>query len=250
MPRFFTRQELNKADFIVISGEDAHHIIKVLRYKIGDFLELSDGKSIVANSVIEDIDHKEQYVKLRILEKTIVESINPKITLFQGIPKGDKFDFIIQKGTEIGVSKFVPVKTARTIVEFSKDKLQRRKERWYKIAKEASKQCRRTDIPEISGVINFSDSMEKIKDYDLAIIPWELEKTKSLKTVLRNENKDVRNIAVFIGPEGGFAEAEVALARRTGVISVSLGSRILRTETAAIAVCTAIMYEIGDFGGL
>ena len=249
-PRFFIFKELNINDTVIISGDDAHHIIKVLRYKPGDLLKLSDGKNTEATAVIEEIDAKDIQIKTKIIEKNMKENIKPVITLFQGLPKGDKLDFILQKNTEIGVSKFVPIITERTVVELSQKKFSNRMQRWKKIVQEASKQCMRLDIPQIAEVKGFDESLKDIKDYNLAIIPWEQEKSCFLKNILNGvQRQDALKIAVFIGPEGGFTGGEIEKAKSSGAVPVSLGSRILRTETASIAVCAAIMYELGELGG-
>jgi len=250
MPRFFIFKEFNPDESVTISGDDARHIIKVLRYKPGDLLKLSDGRNTEAKAVIEEIDSKNLQIKTKILEKNITEYIKPAITLFQGLPKGEKPDLILQKNTEIGVSKFVPIITERTVTRISQMKLSSRIKRWEKIVLEASKQCMRTDIPEICEARSFDKGLEDIKDYDLAIIPWELERSCFLKQVLRGvKYHDDLKIAVFIGPEGGFSSVEIQKAESCGAIPVSLGPRILRTETASIAVCAAIMYELGELGG-
>lgn len=249
-PRFFVFKDFYLNETVVISGDDAHHIMKVLRHKPGDILRLSDGRNTEAIAVIEEIDAKHIQIKTKIIEKNIKDNIKPAITLFQSLPKGDKMDYILQKNTEIGVSKFVPVITERTIVELSRQKLSNRMQRWRKIVMEASKQCMRMDIPQIFDVKGFDDSLKDIKDYDIAIIPWEQEKSCFLKSALTQaNNNNTAKIAVFIGPEGGFTGEEISKAKGFGAVPVSLGPRILRSETAAIAVCAAIMYELGELGG-
>ncbi|MDI3481149.1 MAG: rRNA (uracil1498-N3)-methyltransferase [Tepidanaerobacteraceae bacterium] len=249
-PRFFVFKDFCVNDTVVISGDDARHIIKVLRYKPGDELKLSNGKDTEAVAVVEEIDAKQIIIKLKIIEKNKKPGIKPEITLFQSLLKGDKLDFILQKNTEIGVSKFRPIITERTIVELTQNKLLNRMQRWKKIAMEASKQCMRIDIPQILDVKGFDDSLKTVKDYDIAIIPWELENTCFIKDILvEAKNSNAESVAVFIGPEGGFSEEEISKAKKFGAVPVSLGPRILRAETAAIAVCTAIMYELGGMGG-
>ncbi len=251
MSRFFVFQDLNINDQITISGEDAHHIIRVLRYQTGDVIYISDGANTESIGVILDIDMQGPRVKLKIIEKNKVKSISPYITLFQGLPKGEKFDWILQKNTEIGVSKFIPIITQRTVVNISPSKLGHRKARWGKIVKEAAKQCMRMDIPKIDDVLSFDLALQEIQNYSLCIIPWENEKEISLRHIIKdmNENKGISKIAVLIGPEGGFSKDEVEKAKAAGAIPVSLGPRILRTETAGVVACSVLMYEIGDMGG-
>jgi 16S rRNA (uracil1498-N3)-methyltransferase len=251
MPRFFISHEPELYETVVISGDDAHHIVRVLRLKEGDSLKLSDGKNTEIIVIIEDVDYKNLKIKARVIEKNKMEGVCPAITLFQGVPKGDRFDLIIQKNTEIGVSRFVPVITQRTVVELSGDKPGRRRERWQKIAREAAKQCLRLDIPEVSTPVDFEKSLEEIKFHQLAVVPWEEEKSASFRELLQNlSKKNISKIAVFIGPEGGFSQEEIEKAKMAGAFTVSLGPRILRTETAGIVVCSIIMYALGDLGGL
>lgn len=177
------------------------------------------------------------------------KKVIPKITLFQGLPKGDKIDFILQKNTEIGVTKFVPMITERTIVKLSSKKVKKRLKRWTKIVKEASKQCMRIDIPEVKQPISFNKAVSYFKNYDLVLIPWEQEKKVSVRKTIKNLDRNITNIAVLIGPEGGFSVDEVEMAKRFGAVSVTLGPRILRTETAGIVISSLLLYEIGDLGG-
>lgn len=250
MPLFFISQDVQPGQTFTISGEDAHHIIRVLRYKTGDHIKLSDGENTEITALIQETDYKNAKIKTKIIEKNRTGTIRPKITLFQGMPKKDKWDFILQKNTELGVSKFVPVITRRTVVEFSEQKSVERKKRWERIVKEACKQCIRFDIPEIEDVKSFENCLKNLGDYDLVLVPWEQEKSRFLKEVFsEHEGKPDMKIAVFIGPEGGFCPEEIQKAEACGAVTVSLGPRILRTETASIVVCSAIMYELGDMGG-
>lgn len=250
MPRFFVFQELIPNETIVITGEDARHIIKALRYKPGDFLKISDGENTDGTAVIEETNIKSSEIKIKVLEKNKVDNLNPAITLLQGLPKSDKFEAILQKNTEVGVKCFTPIITERTVAQPSAEKLSHRRKRWQKIVKEASKQCMRTDIPEVKPAISFEESLKEIKNHDLILIPWEEEDKTTLKSVLRGLDKDIRSIAVYIGPEGGFSREEVKKAKEVGAISCTLGSNILRTETAGLVTNSAILYELGDLGGL
>jgi len=249
MLRLFVFQKLAIGDEIVVTGEDAHHIIRVLRLSPGDVISISDGKSEESVGIITDIDIRSTKIRIRILEQNKIKETKPFITLLQGLPKGEKFDWIIQKSTEIGVSKIVPIVTKRTVVNIAPMKLQRRMQRWNRIAEEAAKQSMRIDIPQIVELSKFEDSLKEIENNQLSIIPWEQEKNVSLKEVLRGNKKNITKIAVFIGPEGGFSFEEIEKAKQFGAVPVSLGSRILRTETAAIVACSILMYELGGMGG-
>lgn len=249
LSRYFIFEEFKPNDIVEIHGGDAHHIINVVRCKKGDELEISNGKDLESTVVIENIDYKNCIVTSKVTTVEKKREITPKITLFQGLPKGDKIDFILQKNTEIGVTKFVPVITERTIVKLSDKKAKKRLKRWAKIVKEASKQCMRIDIPKVKQPISFNKAVSYFKDYDLVLIPWEQEKKVSVRKTIENLDKSITNIAVLIGPEGGFSVDEVELAKRFGAVPVTLGPRILRTETAGIVISSLLLYELGDLGG-
>lgn len=250
MPRFFVFEDLKANESFTLNGEEAHHIVRVLRYRPGDKLSISDGKNMESIAVIETTDTKTSQIKLRVLEKNKIENKNPFITLLQALPKRDKFDFILQKNTEIGVSRFIPVVTERTVVELSKERVRRRQKRWQKIVKEAAKQCMGMQIPKIEDILSFKESLDEINKHHLTLIPWEEEWQTSLKQVLKHTKKSITKIAVYIGPEGGFSRKEVLNAIERGAVPVDLGSRILRTETAGLVTNSAILYELGDLGGL
>jgi 16S rRNA (uracil1498-N3)-methyltransferase len=249
MPRLFVFEKLAIGDEIVIAGEEAHHIIRVLRLGPGHSVSISDGKSVESLGVISDIDIRDTKIKIRILDQNKSKETKPFITLLQALPKGEKFDWIIQKSTELGVSKIIPVITQRTIVNILPSKLERRMERWNKIAIEAAKQSLQMDIPQIGELSTFDASLREVEKHHLSIIPWEQEKELSIRKALKSIDGTVTKVAVFIGPEGGFSPEEVKKAKEMGAVSVSLGPRILRTETAAIAVCSILMYELGGMEG-
>ena len=249
MPRLFVFEKLAIGDEIVIAGEEAHHIIRVLRLGPGHSVSISDGKSVESLGVISDIDIRDTKIKIRILDQNKSKETKPFITLLQALPKGEKFDWIIQKSTELGVSTIIPVITQRTIVNILPSKLERRMERWNKIAIEAAKQSLRMDIPQIGELSTFDASLREVEKHHLSIIPWEQEKELSIRKALKSIDGTVTKVAVFIGPEGGFSPEEVKKAKEMGAVSVSLGPRILRTETAAIAVCSILMYELGGMEG-
>ncbi|TYQ12912.1 UNVERIFIED_CONTAM: 16S rRNA (uracil1498-N3)-methyltransferase [Acetivibrio alkalicellulosi] len=247
MSKFFVDKKNILAKSINITGEDVIHIKKVLRLKCGDNIIISDGAGTDYYVEIQNIQQDLVETKIISFEKNIAEpSIN--ITLFQGLPKSDKMDLIIQKGVELGVKKIVPVITERTVVKISgaKDSI-KKCERWNRISMEASKQCNRGFIPKVDGPIFFSDALKMLNGGNLNILPYEKEKDNRLKYIL-NDSIKAKDIYVFIGPEGGFSQEEVEIAVKSGVNTVSLGPRILRTETAGIAVLSILMYELGDVG--
>ncbi|XXF57565.1 16S rRNA (uracil(1498)-N(3))-methyltransferase [Thermoanaerobacterium thermosaccharolyticum] len=228
-----------------INGDDAHHIINVLRFKIGTKLIISNGKN---QYIVTILDIENSSVILKIIEEynQVVESpIN--ITLYQGLPKSDKMDLIIQKCTEIGIKKIIPVETEFSTIKIKEKNIYNKINRWKKISLEASKQSGRSIVPDVLVPVGFKDALESLNEFDLCLIPYEKETNMRLKDVLK-KNFDAKNICVFIGPEGGFSENEIMAAIEYGAIPVTLGPRILRTETAGIVTSSIILYELGDLG--
>lgn len=247
MPRFFVSPKQVKEGRVTITGPDVLHIVKVLRLGSGDPLTVLDGQGKVYDAVVE-LTGREAVTCAIIKESGIGEAPSVKITLIQGLPKGDKMDLIVQKATELGVYRIIPLICDRSVVKLSGDKPQRRSERWQRIAHEAAKQCRRPDIPEVLPPAGWEEVLTGMPDGVNALIPWEEENRNSLKKIL-GESEPQGDFYVFIGPEGGFTAAEVELARSRGVRPVTLGSRILRTETAGMIVLAIMLYQFGDLGG-
>jgi len=247
MPRFFINSKDIFDDSIIIEGDDFNHIKKVLRLKCGEIITLSDGSGNEYAAKIEKFG--DGFVHTKIIEsyKNKTEP-HVKVTLYQGLPKSDKMDFIIQKSVELGINRIVPVITERTVVKIDSEKDALKKcERWNRISQEAAKQCNRGIIPKVEIPIRFKDAVEQAKEKSLAVIPYEKEERNSLKQIIKSAG-DVDEIAILIGPEGGFTEQEIEEAVSFGINSVTLGPRILRTETAGIVVLTIMMYELGDVG--
>jgi len=210
-----------------------------MRMKAGDELLLCDGKGTEFTVKITDVGLAG--VKTAIVSQSKKELPSLRITLGQGLPKSDKMDFIVQKATELGVSSIVPIMTARTIVKIKDEK--RRIVRWQKIAREAAMQSHRLDIPQVDGIRAYSDFIEALDTGSraLLLLPWE-EGTEPIKNTLQ-QNHEAQDIIVLIGPEGGYSLAEAMAAQDKGFHLVSLGSNILRSETAAMAVLSMIRYE-------
>lgn len=247
MPRFFINSKDIFDDNINVTGEDYNHIKKVLRLKCGEIITLSDGEGL--EYVAEIVEFGDGFVHTKVIESFKNTTEPPvKVTLYQGLPKSDKMDFIIQKSVELGISKIVPVLTERTVVRLDSEKDALKKcERWNRISLEAAKQCNRGIIPKIEIPISFKEAIKQTEDKALSLIPYEKEAKNSLKRVLERVDS-ISDISVFIGPEGGFTEQEIEEAVSSGLSSVTLGPRILRTETAGIAVLSILMYELGDVG--
>lgn len=248
MHRFFVEPSQIRGGRAVITGSDVSHISRVLRLGPGDAITLLDGCGGVFHAVIEKAGRSE--VTCAVKERLETAGGLPlKVTLVQGIPKGDKMDLIIQKGTELGVSRFIPLACERSVVRLDDQaRAARRRERWQRVAVEAAKQCRRPYIPEVARPAGWQEILSDMPSCALALIPWEGEENVTLRDMMR-ENDLPAEVYIFIGPEGGFAASEVALARAENVLPVSLGPRILRADTAALIVPAIVLYYWGDLGG-
>jgi 16S rRNA (uracil1498-N3)-methyltransferase len=246
MGRFFVNRENISKDRIIITGEDVKHIKNVLRLRIGDNLLFCDGMGLDYH--VKILEYKVDAITTEILSSEMNKTEPPiDVILYQGMPKSDKLELIIQKCVELGVKNVIPVITDRTIVRLeTKKDAEKKVGRWQKIATEAAKQCNRGAIPEIGMPVGFEMALNMAKNAQLSIIPYEKETNTVLKRLITVDNP--KKIAVFIGPEGGFTEEEIQSALAKGTRPVTLGPRILRTETAGIAVLSILMYELGDIG--
>ncbi|CAM2832364.1 RsmE family RNA methyltransferase [Paenibacillus sediminis] len=254
MQRYFISPEQFGEQTVQILGEDARHISKVMRAKLKEKLIVSDGISREAIVEIESIDPGS--VTATIVERLELTS-EPwlQITIAQSLPKGDKMETVIQKCTEIGAVSFIPFLSERTIVQYDSRKEEKRTERWRKIAKEAAEQAHRNKVPLIEAPISWKSLLSSFDNYDLICICYEKEQGDQLRDVIqpfvqRLEQQGTYRVLVVVGPEGGFSEAEIKQAEEAGAVSVGLGRRILRTETAGMAALTCILYESGEMGGV
>jgi 16S rRNA (uracil1498-N3)-methyltransferase len=245
--RFFVSPNQINEGLVRITGPDVKHIATVLRLGRGSVLTILDGRGKSYAAVIQELGRDEVVCAIN-QELPATPACPVKVTLVQGIPKGDKMDLIIQKGTELGVSRVIPLLCRRTVVKLAGDRVLRKRERWQRIALEAAKQCRRPDVPEVAEPAELDQVLGGLPVNCTALIPWEEENNDSLKELLDNNNV-AEEIYIFIGPEGGFTAEEVDEARAAGVRPVTLGPRILRTETAGIAVLTMVLCRWGDLGG-
>ena len=252
MHKFFTEPyNINETEGKIL-GDDVKHIYKVLRLSEGEEVVLNNCEGLEYLGEIKTITKSEVVVSI-IKKLDINNESKVKVHLFQGLPKGQKMDLIVQKGTELGIFEFIPTITARVDVklkgEFKKlDRLNR-------IALEASKQSKRSIVPQVKEVIEFKEALNQLKEMDLTIIPYENAEDfgiKSLVNYLNNKNIDldnIYNVGILIGPEGGFEEEEIHELKEQGGYIVTLGNRILRTETAGFTATALIQYELGDLGG-
>ncbi|MFH1654502.1 MAG: RsmE family RNA methyltransferase [Pseudomonadota bacterium] len=241
MPQFFIGENISEGTEIILKGPEAHHIINVLRLKTGDWIALSDGKGRSYNSRIMDVRRKELTVTIEDERPTIDTSNLP--TLAIAITKHDKLELIIQKAVELGTPKIVTFKSERTVPKFSQSATSKKLERWNSIALSAAIQSGLPLKPVVYPPIEFHHLCEQLGSYHSKFIFWEGETENTLD---RAFTKDTAKPLIIIGPEGGFAQDEVKMARSQGAISVSLGPQILRVETAAIAAITLCQYKLGN----
>ncbi|MFP4015439.1 MAG: 16S rRNA (uracil(1498)-N(3))-methyltransferase [Halanaerobiales bacterium] len=250
MHRFFVDKNAIEGEVVRVTGSDFNHISHSLRMQEGDRFIVNNGDGLDYTVELKEITEQVVIAEIKDRQKNMNEtSIN--VTLAQAIPKKNNMDLIIQKCTEIGVKRIIPINTSRTIVKISGKKLDRKLDRWQKIAEEAAKQSRRGIIPEINRLINLKELKSFFADYNLVLVPWEDEKTLGLRELWNKESVDtgLENILIIIGPEGGFSAEEVKSLQENGGRSITLGPRILRTETAGLVALTAVLYQAGELGG-
>lgn len=240
MHRFFIRPEEIVNGCVPLSREDAAHACRVLRLKCGDAALAMDGAGREYPAVIESVSQGETI--LRLGEGRIAASEPAcRVTLYQCLPKTGKMEVIVQKCVELGVSRIVPATSARCVVRLEQKDVKKKIERWQRVAYEAAKQSGRAVIPEVAMPIHIADI--PADRHELMLVPYEEEKATSLKSALR-EHPNVKDVGMLIGPEGGLEQAEVAELTAQGGVSVTLGNRILRTETAGMAALAMLLYEL------
>ena len=247
MTRFFISSDQIKDNSVILKGEDRHHLLNVLRQGPGDEITVLNGKG--EEYLVRITDVTVDQVKGEIV-KQVERQSEPqvKITLVQSLPKADKFEWILQKNTELGVSRFQPVFTERSNIKLDQAAQSRKLERWNKIIREAAEQSGRQIIPVLEPIRRWSEMLAAYSGVGLVLIPWEGESGQSLKQVLERQPGIPGSVTVLIGPEGGFSLKEVEEAKEKGAIPVTLGPRILRTETAGLVVASALLYHFGDLG--
>lgn len=244
MYQFFVEPGQIQGNKIIITGGDVNHIKNVLRMRPGEELSVSngtDGKEYRCG--IETLSEEEIVCELRFVKEEGVE-LPSKIYLFQGLPKGDKMELIIQKAVELGVYEVIPVSCARAVVKLDEKKAKSKTARWQGIAQAAAKQSRRGIIPKVKEVMSFKEAVIYSRCAEIRMIPYELAEDMEKTRELIGSLKPGGDVAIFIGPEGGFAGEEVETAVKEGISPITLGRRILRTETAGMAVLSMIMYHL------
>lgn len=262
---FFVEAAAITGDQIELSPEDSHHLLRVLRARPGEhFTAVSGGMAYRCELLAEPAPsrddrarggreartNRDPRARGRIIGREPVAAEPPvQLTVFQGLPKGEKLEQVLQHGTEVGVTAFVPVACSRSVVRLDRKKAEERRERWQKVVREAAQQARRGAVPAVEPLHSWAAVVRRVPEFDLALVLWEQE---AGRPGLRERLSRVRPgdcIALFVGPEGGLTPDEVAAAAEAGAHAVGLGPRILRTETAALAAAAAILYAVGDLGG-
>ena len=245
MHRFFAEPGQIGEKEIVITGADVNHIRNVLRMRTGEEVLIADGRGAEYRCKLTDLSENE--VRAQILWKLDGNAeLASAVTLFQGLPKSDKMDLIVQKCVELGVDRIVPVSTKRAVVKLDAKKEETRLKRWNTISESAAKQSGRGVIPEVSGVMSFEKALAEAKTLDVLLIPYERAEHMTETRRVMGEIRPGQSVGIFIGPEGGFEESEVEEAVAAGARAITLGRRILRTETAGLAVMAMLGYLLEE----
>lgn len=243
MHRFIVKNGLAVGAEVAFSSEEAAHAFKVLRLRAGEEVELTDGEGRLFSAELTEVAREQ--VTAKVLAELDGKEAPVRITLYQGYPKADKLELVVQKLTELGACRIVPVVMERSVAKPDQKDKGKRKERLQRIAQEAAKQCGRGMVPEVEEAITWKQAKARFTEHELMLMPWEDARDVRLKDVHR-ERPDAKDIAIVIGPEGGISVSEADEARGAGALCVTLGPRILRTETAALASVTAAMTLWGD----
>ncbi|MCF2682976.1 16S rRNA (uracil(1498)-N(3))-methyltransferase [Faecalicatena contorta] len=243
MQHFFVTPDQVKEERVYIEGSDVNHMKNVLRMRVGEEVMISDGNNRTYRCAVQE--YGEDITILKILERGLVDTELPsRIYLFQGLPKQDKMELIVQKAVELGVYQVIPVATKRCVVKLDEKKAAKKVERWQQIAESAAKQAGRGYIPEVHSVMNYRKALEYAGKLDVVLIPYELadgmQETKRIIDTIRPG----QSIGIFIGPEGGFEQEEVERAIDCGARVITLGRRILRTETAGLTTLSVLMFHL------
>ena len=245
MQRFFVEphqiDEGNQS--IRVVGSDVNHMKNVLRMKAGEEVWISDGEEKEYHCEITCFEDEEAVLKILETLESEYELPN-KIYLFQGLPKGDKMELIIQKAVELGVHEIIPVEMKRCVVKLDAKKADKKIARWQQISESAAKQSKRMLIPEVHSVMTYKEAMKYAAELDVALVPYELAKGMKETRELISAIQPGQSVGIFIGPEGGFEEAEIELALESGAKPITLGKRILRTETAGLTSLSVLMFQL------
>jgi 16S rRNA (uracil1498-N3)-methyltransferase len=244
IPRLYLPRPLETGAVCAASADQARYLKTVLRSKEGDPLLIFNGTDWEYKAVIRR--RTAEGMELEITGRQRLPAAEIHVTLCQAVPKAEKMDGIIRHATELGVERIVPFLAERSVPRWQSEQLPRKRGRWQKIAVEASRQCGRPDIPEIGEIVTFEQMLRDVPESGLRLIPWEEETKTGIREILRDPARSgMKEFVLVIGPEGGFSAGEIELARQAGFLSVSLGKRVLRVETASLAVLAILQYEKG-----
>ena len=243
MHHFFVTPEQVIEDRVYIVGSDVNHMKNVLRMKTGERTEVSEGNN--CRYLCEITGYEDDKAVLSILEKKEADTeLASRLYLFQGLPKSDKMDLIVQKAVELGAYEVIPVATKRSVVKLDDKKAAKKVERWNSIAESAAKQAGRGIIPKVKQVMSYPEALKYAEMLDVTLIPYELAQGMQETKAQIEAIKSGQSIGIFIGPEGGFEAAEVSAAVESGAAAITLGRRILRTETAGLAMLSVLMFVL------
>ena len=243
MYHFFVTPEQVKGEEIQIVGSDVNHIKNVLRMKIGEELQISDGNNKKYLCEIASMTSDEVCLQIKEELKSDTE-LPSKIYLFQGLPKSDKMEFIVQKAVELGAYEIIPVATKRAVVKLDDKKASKKVERWNAISEGAAKQSGRNVVPEVKSVMSYKEAIQYAESLDVILIPYELAEGMEETRQIIEGIQPGQSIGIFIGPEGGFETQEMEYAMEHGAKAITLGKRILRTETAGLTTLSILMYHL------
>lgn len=249
MQRFFVEpcQIDEERHQIRITGTDVNHIVHVLRMKPGEELWISDGEKKEYHCRLESAAEDEVCLHILYAQEPEYE-LPSRIFLFQGLPKADKMELIIQKAVELGVFEIIPVETKRCVVRLDEKKAEKKRQRWQQIAESAAKQSKRMLVPSVHPVMTYQEALVWAEKLQVRLIPYELAKDMEKTREILDGIQPGQSIGIFIGPEGGFEEGEVEAAIAAGALPITLGKRILRTETAGLAILSVLMFRLEQDG--
>lgn len=243
--RLFVEPARLAEDLVVVTNEDHRYLTRVLRLTVGDAVILFDGVAVEAKGRVVRVGPRALEVKVE-QRRPAAPSVRPEVTLLQALAKGEKLDFVVQKATELGVAHIIPVTSARSVPRLEAMRAFGRRSRWQKIAREAARQCGRVDVPAIEPVTPLETALGAAPKEAFKVMLWEGERRAGLREMV--PAKPPPSVVLAVGPEGGFISKEVEAARASGFVTVGLGPRILRTETAAMAALAILGYALGDLG--
>jgi 16S rRNA (uracil1498-N3)-methyltransferase len=247
MRHFFIDPSLATHSLAAIKGSEAHHIKNVLRLIPGDSITLFDGTGFEYEAVIKEMTGESVDVEIRKKSRSSFGT-GPRLIVAQAFLKEKKMDDLVRKLCELGVAKWIPFFSQRSIARPDASRLAGRTLRWHRIATQALKQCKRTDLPEIGNALSFEQVLEYSKRCNLKIVFWENESAGLDRSIGSNDMPPAKKILLMLGPEGGFTEKEIEMAKSSGFLAAGLGPRILRAETATLAACAIVQYLFGDMG--